>query len=415
MWDRWARRATLAAVVSTTFSIFIAGLFFAGALLTALTGAVRSKNWRFRLPPFFPFVAAYLVFLGLSILFSDNIGVSLDYLRKSLRFLYILLIYHFLEPADIRPALHGIFAGVSASAAYGILQYFWLKNVTLTNRIDGFMGHWMTFSGQLMLTGIALSAFLLAERSFPRSWMGRRESNPGASGVDGFLDRAKNIFRRPLVWGGASAALIVWALVLAMTRSAWAGLLLGVVVVTICFRSRLLFLPPLAALLIFLLLPPQFKERAYAAFNPRDTTVQVRLELVKTGAKMAWAHPWFGLGPGMVPHEYSRYRVNRDFPGWIYQHLHNDALQVAAESGLFALAAWLGLWIFLLYDFMRMAGRARGGNRLVFQAAVGGIGIVAAFLCAGLFEYNFGDSEILILLLFFITMPYVALKDTATH
>jgi hypothetical protein len=36
-----------------------------------------------------------------------------------------------------------------------------------------------------------------------------------------------------------------------------------------------------------------------------------------------------------------------------------------------------------------------------------GVAVLAAFLLAGLFEYNFGDSEILILLLFFITIPYV--------
>ena len=36
-----------------------------------------------------------------------------------------------------------------------------------------------------------------------------------------------------------------------------------------------------------------------------------------------------------------------------------------------------------------------------------GIGVITSFLLAGLFEYNFGDSEILILLLFFVTVPYV--------
>jgi len=42
-----------------------------------------------------------------------------------------------------------------------------------------------------------------------------------------------------------------------------------------------------------------------------------------------------------------------------------------------------------------------------------GVGVLAAFLLAGLFEYNFGDSEILILLLFFITIPYVVHDEQA--
>ena len=35
---------------------------------------------------------------------------------------------------------------------------------------------------------------------------------------------------------------------------------------------------------------------------------------------------------------------------------------------------------------------------------------LVAFLTAGLFEYNFGDSEVLILLLFFAAAPYAAGK-----
>jgi hypothetical protein len=40
-------------------------------------------------------------------------------------------------------------------------------------------------------------------------------------------------------------------------------------------------------------------------------------------------------------------------------------------------------------------------------SAIGSSAVLAAFLTAGLLEYNFGDSEILILLLFFMTVPYV--------
>jgi hypothetical protein len=36
---------------------------------------------------------------------------------------------------------------------------------------------------------------------------------------------------------------------------------------------------------------------------------------------------------------------------------------------------------------------------------------VAAMLAAGLFEYNFGDSEFLMMFLVIVTLPFAALND----
>jgi hypothetical protein len=37
-----------------------------------------------------------------------------------------------------------------------------------------------------------------------------------------------------------------------------------------------------------------------------------------------------------------------------------------------------------------------------------GLGAVAAMLAAGMFEYNFGDSEFLMLFLVLVTLPFAA-------
>ena len=40
-----------------------------------------------------------------------------------------------------------------------------------------------------------------------------------------------------------------------------------------------------------------------------------------------------------------------------------------------------------------------------------GIAIVAAMIAAGMFEYNFGDSEFLMLFLVLVTLPYAAARS----
>ena len=83
-------------------------------------------------------------------------------------------------------------------------------------------------------------------------------------------------------------------------------------------------------------------------------------------------------------------------------HLHNVPLQIAAERGLPALIVWLWFIVVLVRDLIK---RRHGGFP---SLANGALAAVVAMLTAGMFEYNFGDSEFLMLFLVFVTLPYAA-------
>ena len=121
-------------------------------------------------------------------------------------------------------------------------------------------------------------------------------------------------------------------------------------------------------------------------------------------------HPLTGVGPGMVPRLADKYRSHREFPDWLYQHLHNSPLQIGAEMGVITLMVWFSIWMFLLRDHWRMARERRGPGSADLMSrylCYNGMCMVVAFLGAGLLEYNFGDSEPVTLLMFFVTAPYV--------
>ena len=84
-------------------------------------------------------------------------------------------------------------------------------------------------------------------------------------------------------------------------------------------------------------------------------------------------------------------------------HLHNVPLQIAAERGLPALAVWI--WFVVLAVRGLLQKLKAGSDRAL---AAGGLAAIIAMLAAGMFEYNFGDSEFLMLLLVLITLPYAA-------
>jgi O-antigen ligase len=395
--DKWIPNTVIAAIVFSVVSIFVSDIFFTLAIGLWLLDSWRIKRLRWEAPPFGVLVLLFLGAVAISILASPEIPASTLYLKKTIKFLYVVLIYSYLDRGHLHRAFQMLFLVLTASALYGILQYFWLKDVDLLNRISGFMGHWMTFSGQLMMGLVALAGYA-APGKFPRR-------SQEASGVSN--ERRKRWRLRALLL--VSLGILILALWLTMTRSSLLGALAGLTVLFVLRIRRLVWLAAAlaVALGLFVFSPGHFKERLYSSFDLLDETTRVRIELVKTGVNMVREHPLTGVGPRMARRVYPDYRVSEDIPDWAYQHLHNSPLQIAAEMGLLALAAWLALWWKAGRD---LVGFSRDRREDAFRRCLGsiGAGVLIAFLSAGLFEYNFGDSELLILLLFLLTAPYAA-------
>jgi putative inorganic carbon (hco3(-)) transporter len=160
--------------------------------------------------------------------------------------------------------------------------------------------------------------------------------------------------------------------------------------------------------------PAQITERFYSSFrlkNLRHDSAATessllsnrdRLAMIRSGLRIIKDDPLTGVGPDMVIKVYPGYRD----PGAVQQlnsHLHNVPLQIAAERGLPALAVWLWFIFTLLRDFIRRRHTTDfpSLNNAALAATV-------AMLAAGFFEYNFGDSEFLMLFLVLVTLPYAA-------
>ena len=160
-------------------------------------------------------------------------------------------------------------------------------------------------------------------------------------------------------------------------------------------------LPALAALFIAFA-PPQLTDRLYSTFDLQDPTNRDRVAMARAGIRMVEDHPLTGVGPDVVKEVYPEYRdasaVQENNP-----HLHNVPLHIAAERGVPALLIWL---VFLALVVRDLIGRLKTPGATSLAAA--GLAAVAGMLAAGLFEYNFGDSEYLMLFLVLITLPHAA-------
>ncbi len=370
--------AILAMAGALQLSIAIAQALLAIAILCWL-GVVILRAERVEVPAFFWPLGALAIWTVVSATFSPDPIASLADGKQLLLFLIVPLVYRFISGERGGLLLTIVVSVGAASAAYGIFQYGILRYDNLGMRPRGTLGHYMTYSGLLMLViCTALARILYAPRD--RTW----------------------------------AALVMPALAVAValtfTRSAWVGTLAAAALLLALKDFRLVALLPIVAAVFFFAAPQNVNDRFVSMFNMSDPTVRDRVAMLEVGRGMVGAHPLVGVGPEMVERMYPDYRPDYAVQA-VNPHLHNVPVQLAAERGLPALGAWLWFFAACVLGLVRIF---RSGHHRVLAAAA--LAAMASLATAGLLEYNFGDSEFLMLLLILVTLPFAATRaDSTSH
>jgi O-antigen ligase len=207
------------------------------------------------------------------------------------------------------------------------------------------------------------------------------------------------------LWAAFVLPALIVALSLTLTRGAWVGVAVGVSLLFLSKDFRLLAVIPIVVVGAILLAPATLLERGKSIFDPKDLTSRDRIAMLQAGAAIVKDYPLMGVGPSQIERVYPRYRVP-DAVKPTNPHLHNVPMQIAAERGLLALGAWIWFVVTVFIGLFRLVKKARHQS-----LAAAALGAMAAMLAAGLTEYNFGDSEFLMLLLVMITLPFAANRD----
>jgi O-antigen ligase len=260
-------------------------------------------------------------------------------------------------------------------SAPGLLRWFFHR----CDRARGAFSIYMTLAGVLNLVLLA---------TLPRLLAGER--------------------RRWLAWAWLAMLLGLGA---TYTRGAWMGFAAGVVgVVAAVRRARLL---AAAALLLVaavaLLAPGPLSHRLRTMGDPEEAGIKERLYMWQSGMRMWAERPWLGVGPGGVKRRYAEFALPEAFKKRT-GHVHNTPLQILVERGVLGLAAWLWIWVAF---FVRVAGlrRARPRDDHAGRAlALGSMAAAVGFLGAGLSEYNFGDSEVALVMWALMALPFAAAR-----
>lgn len=365
--------------LATVFGIALSNVLL-GLTLLASPLAVRRRPlaWR-RVEPLYLPLGLYLLGFLASITLSYEPRVSAASLSELMSFATLYLAPLLVRgERDVRRVVDLVVAAAAGVAAYGLAQLS-AGYGGIEHRIRGPFSHYMTFSGVLLLADLFLLAGLVVRP-------GR-----GSAGV------------RAARW--AALAAINLALLASLTRNAWVALAVAVPILLALRRPRWLAALVPAALLFAILAPVPLFHRAMSIFDLRDPSNYDRLCMADAGLHMIAERPLFGMGPDEVQRRYAIYR-HPTAPRYWVPHLHDSLLQLGAESGLVTLAAYLWMVGAAAAAALRRYRREGGLAGPRADLYLGALFALLAFHVAGLFENNWGDTEVQRLALFAIALPF---------
>lgn len=354
-----------------------------GFLLCALQREARAESLVRRTEldaPLLCFAAASLVSVFLSL---DIWASVVEFRSLGLMVIFFLFAWQVRTGARRRVLFRILFAFSCLSALYGWVQF--LTDWDLlghyrpeSGKVCGTFGLHLTY-GEYLSMVICTATGVLLQREGTRlaRWMG------------------------VLLLG-----LLATAMILSGSKGALLGLLVGLGVVFSLHGRRVLGLYVLTGILSLLALDlltshqllgnlaALFRAEAGERFGPAASNAH-RLCMWWTGLWISLEHFVSGVGLHALERIYPAFRhpLAIEPNQW---HLHNNFVHLGVTRGMLGLAAFLFLFLVVFRLGLRL--RTQRGPGFDRGLVAGVLGAASAFLVAGLTEYNWGDSEVLMLL-----------------
>ena len=366
---------TIISVVGLIFSIAVSSIAMGIAIVLLLYYFVTSGLRSFSGTSLDLFFFCYAVVELLASVFSVEPSASFFNMKRLFLISFVYLVLVSVNDKNKFLFILGLLIGVTS-----LLSFF--EIFSLTSLAGRFMRvslfqYYLTEGGIKMISLLLLLPLLLHSQT-PRSWK---------------------------IWGTLMSLPIFIALILTQTRSAWLALIGGICTIAVLKNWKIIFVLVAILILFMLFAPADFRNRAVSIVDLHDKSNMSRLQMISTGWKMFLDHPVFGIGDIDLKKIYVTYVVPLDEGEG--GHLHNNIMMLLVTLGIVGSIATTALFIRLLQVELRTL-RATRTHWLYGSVTLGCIAAYVGFHINGLFEWNFGDHEIAVLLWFSVGIALVS-------
>ncbi len=369
---------------STTLSIAVMNIAYGAAAFLWVGRMVYRKRNEISKTPIDKFLIAFVAALGLSLIFSYNKPQSLLYMYRRVTLLPIIFVmFGNIRSTRMLKILFGTLMAAMIFVALWSLRdvFFHLHEYVLFQRRLREFQMYMTAGGMMMFGLLLLLPFVLHPKTPSK-----------------------------LRWFALASLVPVGTnLLFTFTRSSWLGFLMGAIVIG-AYRAKRIFLPlALVVITVVTVSSPEMKERMSSIFNPYHPNNITRLHMWETGIKIFKDHPIVGVGDIGIEHVWDFYAPpENEFVG----HLHNNLLMWLVTLGSIGFVVLVALFVKLWIVISRIEQKLHD-NWFLGSLALGCLAVMTGFHINGLFEWNFGDVEIIIVVWTIVGMTLAAEKVAA--
>jgi O-antigen ligase len=367
----------LAAALPWSIAPMSIAVVLCGALTLAVWWLPQGPRW-YRTPIDYP-ALGWLVALVVAASLGEDPSGSWGRITKGFLLAIIpLAAYHARDPKLARRAIAMLLISAAIATIYALVK-FEANGGAFPVRVRGAVGHPLTYGGQAMLLATVAGAILL--RANDKRWK---------------------------IAAAALLTLILPALLGSYTRSAWISTIVAWGVILAFTRARWLVALAVGVVAIVLVLPGGYRERALSAFQPHSVWNRERLLLWQSGWHIFQERPITGVGLQDLYPLIQKYRSPEAHED--HGHLHNVYLQIVTTMGVVGLAAfgWLATGLFRTAGKHLRRDLREGARGFGIALRIGAVAALVGFLVAGLFEWNFGDEELLDFLFVLVGIAFAA-------
>ncbi|TAK54974.1 MAG: O-antigen ligase family protein [Bacteroidetes bacterium] len=355
-------------LLCSSFSIALTQIGYFGALILWIIKMLYARKNEFPQTELDYFFFAFIIAETIAATFSYNKPVAFLYLQR--RVLLLPIIYTIVGNVKSVKDLQYLFIALMVSAL-GV-SLWQTKDLLLHlgeflhfQRRLGEFQIYMTAGGIMMIAGLLLLPILLHPET-PKKirW-----------------------------WTGLALIPILTNLFFTFTRSSWLGFVAGVIVIGFVRTKKLLLILLAALVIIIVVSPPEVQGRIFSIVDPNHYANQTRINMWHVGWKMFLDNPLIGIGD--IGTEVLWYRYS-DLNWGPEGHLHNNLFHWLATLGLLGFTIVIALFVKLWLTIAKIEKRQRT-DWFFGSIPLGALAVYAGFHINGLFEWNFGDAEIIML------------------
>ena len=365
----------LVAVVGVTFSVAVSSIAMGSAILLFLIELIRSRGATFPSTPFDLLFVLYALGELIATIFSVEPLNSFIYMKR----LFLIAIVYL----TVQTLNNQVRVELSLKILIGIGAILSVAEILSVSSVGGHIPRIALFQYFLTEGGLKMMLLLL---------------------LIPFLVHPDTP-RRLKIASIICSVLLFIGLILTQTRSSWLGFIGGVITIGLMRSKKVILVMIIVVMIVLIIAPQDYRIRAASIFDPTMKSNLTRVHMITTGWRMFLDHPITGTGDIDLKSLYITYiePIDNGEGG----HLHNNIMMLLVTLGIVGFVPIMFLFGKIAVEEYRIA--ARSSSHWLYGSI--GVGTFAAFIgfqINGLFEWNYGDHEVVLLFWFSIGLALSA-------